>query len=527
MTRAETPGLALEPVIRTLRANMKSVLFSLSLLSAAPCVVQADWRDLAGFPQLQAELGSALPTGLGIPVMMSEATLASPELPPLYLPEATAGSLPFPGTGVLSGKLITPHSGASGASGHASAVAGYFCGSAQSVSPAVTDLHVWWADEFASEVFYGAPIPIFAGSVQNHSWVGGDTDENVNVEFLRRFDYMLDRDGVVATTPMNNGGAMAKFLANAYHGISTGLRNGGHPQTHSNVEVNGRMKPDVVVHESVTSLAGPATASVATLLLDAIRPAFPAADDPRVVKAIILSAASKQNLLGWHRVSTSRPYDEVHGAGELHVLNAYHILTGGKQTPSQEQHCGWRGWDFRQTQTAAPRRYFFRLLPGQWGATFASTLTWHRAVSADFTTASLANLNLHLRKATGFTPGVLVDESVSGIDNVEHLFLRNLTPGDYVLEVSAADAGVDYGLAWELQLGTGPQLVAQREGATVNLMLSQLDPLKSYTLQGSTDLEDWQSLTTIRTADSTPATSADWQEIHPGPQKFYRLFWIP
>jgi hypothetical protein len=506
---------------------MKSFLFALSLLSATTRVMWADWRDLAGFPQLQAELGAALPNGSGIPVMMSEATLASPELPPLYLPEATAGSLPFPGTGVLSGKLITPHSGASGASGHASAVAGYFCGTTQSVSPGVTNLHVWWADEFAGEVFYGAPIPVFVGSVQNHSWVGGDTDEKVNVEFLRRFDFMLDRDGVVATTPMNNGGAMAKFLANAYHGISTGLRNGGHPQTHSNTEANGRMKPDVVVHESVTSLAGPATASVATLLLDAIRPAFPAADDPRVVKAIMLSAASKQNLLGWSRVSSSRPYDEVHGAGELNVLNAYHILSSDRQTPSEEQRCGWRGWDFRQSQTTEPRRYFFRLLPGQWGATVAATLTWHRTVSADFTTASLANLNLHLRQATGFTPGVLVDESVSGIDNVEHLFLRNLPPGEYVLEVSAAAADVDYGLAWEVQLGTGPQLVAQRDGATVNLMLSQLDPLKSYTLQGSTDLQEWQLLTTIRTADSTPATSAHWQEINPATQKFYRLSWTP
>lgn len=504
---------------------MRRVCLAFFLLGLISSPVSGDWRERAGFYQLQAELGAAIPTGAGIPVLMSEATLAAPELPPLYLPEATVGTLPFAGTGVLSGKTITPHSGASGASGHASAVAGYFCGSVQSVSPGVTDLHVWWADDFAGQVYFGAPIPVFEGRVQNHSWVGGDGDEAVNVAFLRRFDFMLDRDAVVATTPMNNGSVMAKFLANAYHGISTGLLNGGHPQTHSNVEVAGRMKPDVVVDESVTSLAGPATASVATLLLDAIQPMYPAADDPRVLKAILLSAASKQSLLSWQRVSPSRPYDEVHGAGELNVRNAYHILTGGQQVPSDSGPCGLRGWDFRQSQTGTPRRYFFKLPPGQWGATVAVSLTWHRTVAADFSSASLADLNLHLRQASGLTPGVLIDESVSSIDNVEHLFRRHLPPGEYVLEVSAATAGVDYGLAWEIQIGTGPQLAVERAGTAANLTLSQLDPLVRYTLEASPDLEDWQPLTTIRTADTTPATTATWQVVNPGTTQFYRLVW--
>jgi len=487
---------------------------------------RADWRDDAGFPQLQAELGAALPNGAGISVMMAEAAVAASEDPPQYLPQATAGVLPFPGMGVFSGKTIIPHSGASPASGHAESVAARFCSSTLSVTPGVTDLHVWWADHFAGTLLYSNPIPTFAGSVQNHSWVGGSPDDAVNLEFIRRFDFMVDRDAVVAMTPLNNGASMARFLANAYHGISAGRLDGGHPHTHSNLDVNGRMKPDIVVNEAFTSMASPAVASVATLLLDAIRPDYPDADDPRVVKAIMLSAASKQNLPGWRRQNTSRPYDEVHGAGQLNLLHAYHILAGARQTPSTTEKRPLLGWDRGVSDEIQPARYFFTLLPGEWG-TISATITWHRSISEDYSTSSLADLNLHLRHASGFTAGAVVDESNSTIDNVEHLFRRHLPPGDYVMEVSSNMSDVVYGLAWEVQANSGPQLTLQREGAQVTLLLSQLDPLQTYTVEHTEDLIHWQPLTTFRTADIIPSTAASHQETVGSGPKFYRLFWTP
>lgn len=499
--------------------------FTIAVLSTA----RADWRDEAGLPQLQAELGAAMPTGAGIPLMMSEAStvLADPPLvPPIYLPQATSGTTAFAGTGNLAGKTIIPHSGASEASGHASGVANLFCGT-QSMSQGVTNLHVWWADDFAGQVYFSNPIPAFTGSVQNHSWVGGDEDDQVNLEFIRRFDFMVDRDAVVALTPLNNGPSMAKFLANAYHGITAGRMDGGHPQTHSNLDTSGRMKPDIVVNASFTSTASPCVGSVAALLLDAIRPGFPDADDPRVVKSIILSGASKSNLLGWKRVNTSRPYDEVLGAGQLNVLNAYHILAAGRQTASDDSSRGLRGWDYSTSSTASPRRYFFTLRPNQWGSTVSATLTWHRDITSNYTVAPLANLNLHLRHANGFTIGAVVDESISSIDNVEHLFFRNLPPGDYVIEVSASSNSIPYGLSWEVQTGTGPQLSVTRAGSQVTLSLSQLDPLETYTIEHSDSLTSWETLTTLRTADTIPATTATRQDsVSTGP-KFYRLAWTP
>ena len=482
----------------------------------------ADWRTDAGFTQLQMELGTSLPTGAGIPVMMSEAAQGAN-----FYAQGTAGTVAYAGTGVLAGKTIIPYSGASGTSGHAAGVASYFCGNTQSVSPGVTELHAWRADDFASDLYFSDSLPVYAGSVQNHSWVGSFGLDSTDATLLRRLDFMINRDAVIVSTPMNNGAGMSKLLANAYHGISAGLRSGNHPQTHSNLDVTGRMKPDLVVNETFTSFAGPAVASVATLLLDAIRPDFPGADDPRVIKAIMLSAASKQNLLGWKRTTTSRPYDEVFGAGELNVLNAYQILAAGRQPSSNSIVRSLQGWDKGTSSTSNPERYFFTLPATKWGSTVSATITWHRNIPGDYASSTLANLNLRLVNAAGFTVGSTVTESISSIDNVEHLFLRNLPPGDYALEVSADTTAVSYGIAWEVQLGTGPQLTLTRTGAQNVLALSQIDPLKTYTIETSTDLSTWQSAATIRTADTAPATHATWQESSSLGAKFYRLNWAP
>lgn len=502
---------------------MISTALITSLFLFAALAAQADWRDWSEFPQLQAELGASLPTGAGIPVMMSEANAGGS--PPVYLPQATTGTVPFAGEGGLAGKTLTPWSGASTASGHAANVANLFCGSFQSVAPGVTELHLWLADDFANNLLAN-PIPTFTGSVQNHSWVGDFGNDTTNTALLRRFDFMANRDLVIASTPLNNGSTMVKLLSNAYHGITSGLRNGGHPQTHTLIDGLGRMKPDIVVEDTVTSNAAPAVASAATLLLDAIRPDFPDADDSRVVKAILLSGASKKNLPGWRRVSTSRPYDEILGAGELNVLHAHRILAAGRQTASGSAYRALSGWDKTTSSSTSPRRYFFKLLPGQWG-TISATITWHRTIPGNYASSTLANMNLHLKNASGFSVGTTIDESLSAVDNVEHIFLRHLPPGDYVLEVSSGTTNVTYGIAWEVQTNSGPQLAVQRDGSQITLSLSQLDPLETYTIESCTDLEDWQPVATIRTADTAPATTATWQETTSAEAKFYQLKWTP
>jgi hypothetical protein len=139
--------------------------------------------------------------------------------------------------------------------------------------------------------------------------------------------------------------------------------------------------------------------------------------------------------------------------------------------------------------------------------------------------ASLANLNLTLRAASALTPGAVIDQSISSVDNVEHLFLRHLSPGQYVVEVTADTGAITYGLSWQSSLGSSPQLNLQRTGSQSLLSLSQLDPLITYTVQSSTDLLSWVTFSTLRTADTAPSFSYSMQETHSGPQRFYRLQW--
>jgi hypothetical protein len=91
--------------------------------------------------------------------------------------------------------------------------------------------------------------------------------------------------------------------------------------------------------------------------------------------------------------------------------------------------------------------------------TFSAIATWNRQIEfehgsggdpATFT-PSLANLDIRLFAADGFTRGALLDESVSTIDNVEHIFQRALQSGHYVLTV-ATDQPVDFAVAWDADL---------------------------------------------------------------------------
>jgi len=496
------------------------------VLAAWPGQAHADWRDDSGYTALQAELGAALPDGTGIPIMLSEASLSATESVP-YLPQATTGSDPFSGAGAFLGKTITPHSGPSGVSNHARDVLELFCGTGVGMAPGVTEVHSWLADDFALSLYFGNPPPVFAGSVQNHSWAGSFGVAAADIEVLRKLDFTIARDGVTVTTPLNNGTAsLAALLGNAYHSIAVGVRSGDHPHSQSTVDGLGRMKPDLVVLQGYTSGAGPCVAGAATLLLDAIRPAYPDADDPRVIKAILIAGASKDRLLGWQRTASTKPYDTNFGAGELNVLNAYRILAATRQPASDFMERSPRGWDSGTSSTSAPQRYFFTVPAGRWANTFSAAITWHRQFSNGVTDATLADLNLRLVNASGFVIGSTVDQSVSSIDNVEHLFLRNLPAGQYALEVTADAAGEVFGLAWEAQLGTGPTVTLQRDGSTNALSLAQLDPFKTYTVQFSADLVAWDTATTIRTADTTPATTAQWQETGSA-ARFYRLSWTP
>jgi hypothetical protein len=170
-----------------------------------------------------------------------------------------------------------------------------------------------------------------------------------------------------------------------------------------------------------------------------------------VIKALLLAGATKWSLPGWTRTPT-QPLDPVYGAGQLNIQNSYHLLVAGEHPPSSSVTVTNRGWDFATTTTGAAR-YFFDVPAGHTLTNFSVILTWNRVVTdgpgAGFGNlqASVANMDLRLYTAAGFTLGTQLDSSVSTIQNVEHIF-ASLGPGRYALEVTSNTTATDYALAW-------------------------------------------------------------------------------
>jgi hypothetical protein len=115
------------------------------------------------------------------------------------------------------------------------------------------------------------------------------------------------------------------------------------------------------------------------------------------------------------------------------------------------------GWDFRSLNSSIPNDgvnyYYFNVSNDVPSAvsTFTATLVWKRQENQ----SAINDLDLFLYDCANSN---LVAESISGVDNVEHLYVRNLPPGRYNLQVlkyggTLANGRVTndekYALAWE------------------------------------------------------------------------------
>ena len=511
--------------------SVRWVCWGIVAAACAAVSARADWIADSGYAQLSAELGAALPTGAGIVVLQTEANTGTTSNV-LFMPQ-TASATPFAGAGNYTGKTFTVDTTAVGGySSHADTVGTHFYGLSGSVAPGISSVHLMLADDFINSLTPYAGPPVLAGSVHNHSWIATTTGTTSTDNFLlRAFDYQINRDGIVSCVPLNNGTApMPTFMANAYNAISAGLLSGQHSLGGSTADGTGRMKPDLVVNESETSYASPAVASCAALLRQAVKASYTAADHPQ----LLLAGASKTNLPAWHRASSSAPYDSTFGAGELNVLNAWHILAQGSQPASTTAEVASSGWDYGSAQSTSVKRYFFSIPAGRMGGTFSAALTWHRKVTLAFQSynSSMSNLTLKLYAANNLVvSGAAFDQSSSTLDNVQHVFQRNLPAGEYALEVSSTGSTVNYGLAWQTQTGTGPTISVRVDATApaVYLDCANLDPYVTYTLQQSSDLNSWTTATTLLTSATTASTTATWQDTTASlsTPKYYRLQWTP
>ena len=441
------------PRIRFSRLMVGAILGTAPLHAEPPSA--PEFQELIGYTQLKADFPD-LPTGRNIAVLVADGV------------RDTAGAWAVPQGGELQGRTVTylpAFPSPTRFLDHAMWVTWNLAGATWSQIPDAptivsTEIRYYWSDLL--NVGTPSPPEVPTWDIENHSWTY--TDPTYSVDFVRRADWLIDRYGVLMFAAVGNGTQPLRETPNSfYNGISVGKTNGDHPRGGTLIEGAGRHKPDIVAAGDYSSNTSPKTASSAGLLLDQakIDARLAAARDPRVIKALLLAGATKTSFPDWTQ-SAEHPLDEVFGAGELHVGHSYRMLVSGRQVAGDRM-VARLGWD---AASSGDRRYFFEVPAGH-EAEHSAILTWHRTIqpSGDWQTLTpaLPNLNLRLARADAeFNIGLVLAESRSSINNVEHIYESRLSAGKYVLQVTGSGA-VPYGIAWRSELTniSAPEIAIQ------------------------------------------------------------------
>lgn len=502
----------------------------------------ADYLDEVGYRLLLAELGPAMPTGEGVGVTQVEFGL------PEYLPEGGSGV--FPGTGSFAGKTFTAKSGASDASWHAVAVGSHFFSlntdpllGRATMSPGIASVDVYrvdspnsptsWLDDRFLKPGAGREPLVETRAVQNHSWISFAVsgDAAVDNDLLRRLDFAVRRDGFLPVTGVNNGAStVPSLMASAYNNLAVGLSSGGHSTggVVSWLDGPGRQKPEVVAPLEATSFATGLVSSGAALLRQAgAALGDVAAGRPETVKAVLLAGATKEEFPGWSRSATS-PLDPVFGAGEMNISHSWHIMTGGGQAADAPTARPDRAWAYATLGTAGTADYWLSVPPGRVGTELSAVACWNRVITDSapgvgfsMVIAPLADYQLSLARAPLAGPAVMVDESRSAVENVEHIHQKQLPSGRWRLRLSlAGGASAPAALAWRLETAPHrPDIAISRAGTVDALTFSGLLEGQAYVIQSSDSLASWTAETTF-TAGST---TFSWTNHSGTPRRFYRL----
>ncbi|MCI0364802.1 MAG: hypothetical protein L0219_13055, partial [Phycisphaerales bacterium] len=333
------------------------------------------------------------------------------------------------------------------------------------------------------------PLPTPGGiKIFNNSWICCTPPvPALEIEALRRADFVVNRDQLLIVNGVNNGGGQLPLMTFGFNTISVGLSSGAHTSgnTGAGYDGPGRMKPEIVAPNSATSFAAPIVDAAGALLVETatVNPGLSGnlnAKRSEALKAVLLGGANHR--AGWtnnpatsgaNRGETSTPLDPVYGVDVVNVNRSHLILTGLEQEGSavapSADNIKNRGWDFTTVTGATSRFYRFHI--GDPADEISILATWPRIVPNGFTSWSLANFQLILwRVDRGGGLATLVGDpglpyfadgnvtSVSLVDNVEHLFVKGLQPGDYTIELKRVDGlggNRDAALAWLLPIRVG------------------------------------------------------------------------
>ena len=438
-------------------------------LATVPNPLLADDLEDIKYYELVARLGADVPNGSGVTVGQVEASSGGSYAPDVSNPN-------------FAGVNFNLRSGASGISNHATSVANSFYGSAASVAFGVTNVQLYEANNWLGSGYlnYNTGVPSAPPEdlkIFNHSWIASNTGVDANL--VRRADYAAHSYNLLFVVGVNNGAnsQSAAIWNSMYHGISVGLPTGEHDAADQTLDGGPRMKPDLVAPGEFTSYGTGLASSCAALLHEVARedPELSSnsnATRPQIMKSILMAGATHEEswtnnpiLSGSDRGMTSRPLDEIFGAGTINIDRAHMILTGNEQAGSsgvvpETANITGPGWDWEYVSQGETVYYRFTLTETAPEISFVAT--WHRIVSSTFSSSfSFPDIDLNLWKVENealidmvgqgedvFASGNVI--STSEVDNVEHIYIRGLEPGDYVLEMARINTGSSSrgGIAW-------------------------------------------------------------------------------
>lgn len=433
-------------------------------------------------------------------------------------------------------------------SSHADDVGQAFYGISEGVATNVARVDNSEADFFYTNYIANASLPGIGDAVVNQSFTFGPLSATDQEQVDSQYDNYSDQNQTLFISAANNFINNTNVCApgTSYNCISVGAYyNFSYYNSIGPTIDNGRCKPDITAIAGETSFSTPMVAGAAAVLMQAALRGDGGSDtndafDMRTIKALLLNGAVKP--AGWTN-STSSPLDARYGAGVLNVFNSYEQLVGGKHsfittttvsmggahppTGATGNISVLNGWDFNTNSSTtfddAVNHYYFEVTNNVGGAQFTATATlvWNRQKNQ----SSINNLNLFLYNCANSN---LVLCSTSVVDNVEHIYVPQLAPGRYDLQVWKAggipvvnivSAAETYALAWEFV--PTPTLAVTSSGG-VPAITWPLYPA-GFFVESTTDLlsPDWST-------NSLPASVITGQQNYlllnaTNPEQFFRL----
>ena len=383
------------------------------------------------------------------------------------------------------GKSFVYMSGTTGVSGHATSIGRRVYGSgALGLAPGIENVYIYSASGWVQSNFLhingsNPSSPPGSVSIFNNSWAGSLGSNSLDSQALRRADWVVEGYDAMMINGVSNSGDHYPLMTFGFNCVSVGMQNGDHTAGVVPVgyDSSGAQIPLIVAVQSTTS-AATGVVSAATALLTETAETHPTTSGnyfallSETKKACLLAGGN--HLVDWtnnpettgaNRGRTSQPIDSTFGVGTVNVDRSWQIMAGGQHDSSTDTtdliaapYAGWETWLLSGNQSR-----YIKFDVATLADEISVVLTWHQSAINNFGSYSMADFDLVLWE---YQNGKLVDitgdaglgvfgsgnvVSESAIDNVEHLFVKNLAAGEYVLEVRRVDASSSsrvFSVAW-------------------------------------------------------------------------------